>query len=170
MIIRVSELESEGLSVEDASQFATAFADPAWRLEGLSLHLTPDGKDVLVEGEIRATVEQDCSRCLESFRATVRARVDVRITPSPLPGSESRELGVDDLDTDFYANDELDLAGLVATETTLALPMKPLCRPDCRGLCPVCGGNRNADPCECQGRQPDPRLAVLKQLTARPKA
>jgi uncharacterized protein len=170
MIIRVSELESEGLSVGDVSQFTTAFADPAWRLETLSLHLTPDGKDVLVVGEIRASVPQDCSRCLESFPATVRARVDVRVTPSPHPASDSLELGVDDLDTDFYANDELDLASLVATETTLALPMKPLCRPDCRGLCPVCGGNRNAHPCDCRERRPDPRLAPLKQLTARPKA
>jgi uncharacterized protein len=168
MIIRVSELEAEGLAVEEVSRFSSAFTDPSWRLEGLSLHLTPDGKDVLVSGEIQATVPQDCGRCLESFPARVTARVDVRVTPAPV-GADSVELGVDDLDTDFYVNDELDLASLVATETTLALPMKPLCRADCLGLCPVCGGNRNLTPCECQERQPDPRLAILKQVSVRPK-
>jgi uncharacterized protein len=79
------------------------------------------------------------------------------------------ELGVDDLDTDLYVNDELDVASLVATETTLALPMKPLCRVDCRGLCAVCGGNKNLNPCECAERAPDPRLAALKQIVVRPK-
>jgi uncharacterized protein len=53
---------------------------------------------------------------------------------------------------------------VVETETTLALPMKPLCRDDCRGLCPVCGGNRNLVACACAQRTPDPRLAVLKDL------
>jgi len=66
-----------------------------------------------------------------------------------------------------YEKDELDLNVLVETETTLALPMKPLCREDCLGLCPVCGGNRNVVTCGCRDRAPDPRLAVLKDLAAR---
>jgi uncharacterized protein len=79
------------------------------------------------------------------------------------------ELGSDDLDLDFYDHDELNLDSLIETETTLALPMKPLCREDCRGLCPVCGGNRNVTPCTCEGRAPDPRLAVLRDLADRMK-
>jgi uncharacterized protein len=45
--------------------------------------------------------------------------------------------------------------------------MKPLCDPGCRGLCPMCGGNRNVNPCACAERTPHPRLAVLKTLTER---
>ena len=51
---------------------------------------------------------------------------------------------------------------LLETETTLALPMKPLCREDCRGLCPVCGGNRNVTACACETHVPDPRWTALK--------
>jgi uncharacterized protein len=166
MIIRVSELQDDGLTVEDATQFASPFADRTWRLDALSLHLVPDGPDVVVTGHIESTVPLTCSRCLEVFPARVRASVDVRYAPAPA-GAESVELGADDLDVDFYANDQLNLAGLVETETSLALPMKPLCRDDCRGLCPVCGGNRNLVQCECPAHPPDPRLAVLHQLSAR---
>ncbi|MBI3635882.1 MAG: DUF177 domain-containing protein, partial [Candidatus Rokubacteria bacterium] len=66
-------------------------------------------------------------------------------------------------------HDELDVSRLVETETSLALPMKPLCRPDCRGLCPLCGGNRNVVSCTCETRPPDPRLAALRDLSARHK-
>ena len=80
---------------------------------------------------------------------------------------DDAELGADDLDLDFYDNDELNLGALVETETTLALPMKPLCRPECRGLCSVCGANRNVTACACPMRPPDPRLTPLSDLASR---
>ncbi|PYM17884.1 MAG: DUF177 domain-containing protein [Candidatus Rokuibacteriota bacterium] len=169
MIIRVSELSPEGLDVRDARQFSTpAFTDPEWRLDGVDLHVQPDGDDVTVQGTIEATVPLACGRCLESLPTHVNVLVDVRLTPRPA-ARDDLELGADDLDTDFYANDELDLGALIQTETTLALPMKPLCREDCRGLCPACGMNRNLTPCECREQKPDPRLAVLSQWSARRK-
>ncbi len=166
MIIRVADILDEGLTIANASEFVAPFADRAWRLEGVRLHLTRDGDDVLVEGEVAASVPVTCGRCLEEFPVAVRAPVDVRYLPRPAV-SDDVELGADDLDLDFYDNGELNLAALVETETTLALPMKPLCRPDCRGLCPVCGGNRNVTACSCTARPPDPRLAVLKTLADR---
>jgi uncharacterized protein len=166
MMIRVSELTRDGLLVEGAEQFGSVFGDRSWRLERVSLHLAPDGTEVLVQGEIRATVPQECGRCLATFPARVTAHVDLRVSPRPA-SADSVELGADDLDMDFYVDDQLDLDSLIATETTLALPMKPLCRDNCRGLCPVCGGNRNDVPCECHERPPDPRLAVLKTLSGR---
>ena len=109
---------------------------------------------------------QVCGRCLEPFPARVRAVVDVRVVPRPARG-DTVELASDDLDVDFYQNDELDLDALLETETTLALPRNPLCRDDCHGLCPVCGGNRNVTVCGCPKRAADPRLALLKDLTER---
>ena len=166
MIIRVSDLQGEGLHIADPSALASPFADPSWRLTRLDLHVERDAADVVVHGELGATVPQTCGRCLESFPVDVRATVDSRFVPRPATG-ENVELGEDDLETDFYANDQLDLAALVETETTLALPMKPLCREDCRGLCPACGANRNVAPCTCDPRPPDPRLAALRDLAAR---
>jgi uncharacterized protein len=166
MIIKVSDIEEEGLTVDGATLPSAPFSDPAWRLDDLSLRLERDGLDVVVRGEIRATVPQTCGRCLEAFGARVRAGVDVRVVPRPAT-ADNVELAADDLDVEFYTKDELDLGVLIETEATLALPMKPLCREDCRGLCPVCGGNRNVAACGCQDRAPDPRLAVLRDLAAR---
>ena len=166
MIIRVSELDADGLSVTEASALAHAYSDPAWRLDRIEVTVLPDGPDVVVQGALAATVPQTCGRCLESFPAAVRADLNVRIVPRP-SRADSVELGADDLDVDFHHDDLLDLGRLIEAETGLALPMKPLCRADCRGLCPACGANRNAAPCACDTRAPDPRLAALKDLGAR---
>ena len=166
MIIRVSDIQDEGLTVADVAAFTAPFSDRTWALDRLQLRLERDGDDVLVTGEIGATVPLACSRCLEEFPVQVLATVDARFAPRPATG-DSVELGSDDLDLDFYDRDQLNLAALVETETTLALPMKPLCRADCRGLCRVCGSNRNLVPCACPERAPDPRLAALKDLVDR---
>jgi uncharacterized protein len=166
MKIKVSELDEQGLSVTDTSAVEQAFSDASWRLEAVSLQVDPDGADVHVHGHLQATIPQTCGRCLESFPAKVNAPVDVTLQPRPATG-DTVELGVDDLDVDFYENDVLDLDRVVETETTLALPMKPLCRDDCRGLCPACGGNRNVVQCSCADRAPDPRLAALRDLASR---
>jgi uncharacterized protein len=169
MIIRVSELPDEGLAIRDVRQVPVPYTEAAWRLDAVSLQLERDGAEVVATGEIEATVPQSCGRCLEPFPARVKAFVDVRLAPRPTTASNV-ELAPDDLDVDFYANDELDVSRLIETETTLALPMKPLCRDDCRGLCPVCGINRNTATCACEVRPVDPRLAVLKQWTAPPRS
>ena len=159
MIIRVSDLDADGLVLSEALALAHAYSDAAWRLDRIRLTIQPDGRDVLVHGSLAATIPQTCSRCLEAFPAAVRADLDVRVVPRPSRG-DSVELGADDLDVDFYTDDLLDLGRLIEAETGLVLPMKPLCRPDCRGLCPTCGANRNAVPCACGER-------ALKSLGAR---
>ena len=159
MIIRVSDLDADGLVLSEAPALAHAYSDAAWRLDRIRLTIQPDGRDVLVHGSLAATIPQTCSRCLEAFPAAVRADLDVRVVPRPSRG-DSVELGADDLDVDFYTDDLLDLGRLIEAETGLVLPMKPLCRPDCRGLCPTCGANRNAVPCACGER-------ALKSLGAR---
>ena len=77
---------------------------------------------------------------------------------------EEREVGDEDLSAAFYRDDAIDLVQLVEEQIYLALPMKPLCTPDCRGLCPQCGVNRNLETCNCQTRWEDPRLSGLKAL------
>ena len=115
-------------------------------------------------GGFEATIRVACGRCLEPLLTQVAPAVDLQILPQPSGRQGEMELGRDDLETDFYQGDVLDVGGLLRSETTLALPMKPLCRPDCRGLCPVCGGNRNVTECRCDTRAPDPRLAPLEAL------
>jgi len=166
MIIRVSDLQDDGLLVANPGEFVGPYADRSWRLAAVRLHVSRDGEDVVVVGDIEASVPLVCGRCLAEFRVDVQPRVDIRYGPRPLLDNDG-ELGADDLDLDFYENDQLNLGALLETETTLALPMKPLCRADCRGLCPTCGANRNVADCGCASRPPDPRLAVLKDLASR---
>ena len=64
---------------------------------------------------------------------------------------------------------EINPAALAWEEFSLALPVKPLCRDDCKGLCPACGSNKNTDACSCTREQGDPRLAALRELTIRKK-
>ena len=67
-------------------------------------------------------------------------------------GEGEREIEEDDLTTAFYENDEIDLGQLMQEQFYLALPMKPLCRDDCKGLCPECGTNLNRGTCDCKPR------------------
>jgi uncharacterized protein len=165
MIVVVADIPAEGLRVEGPEAFPRPFQDPAWTLEDVSLLLVREGDDVLVTGQLEARVPQTCSRCLEPYTVRVNPRIDARHVPAA--AGEEHELGADDLETDVYHNGQVDLTNLLETETTLVLPMKPLCRDDCRGLCPVCGGNRNVTPCACQQRTDDPRWARLRDWSER---
>jgi uncharacterized protein len=122
------------------------------------------GDKVAIAGRFEATAQLVCGRCLETFATPVAPEVDLLLVPHPTGRQGQIELAPDDLEVDFYQADVLDVAGLLRSETDLALPMKPLCRPECRGLCPVCGGNRNLTECRCETRVTDPRLAPLEAL------
>jgi uncharacterized protein len=168
MMIKVSEIPDEGLSIEGAAAVPEPFADRSWALEDLSLFIQRDDDDVVVQGRVAARVPQVCSRCLEPFPLRVVQQVNTRFTPRPERRGEDVELASDDLEVDFYANDTLNLSGLVETETTLALPMKALCRSECRGLCSVCGGNRNLVDCRCTATPMANPFAVLKDRLQSP--
>ncbi len=166
MVIRVSEIPEEGLRFGGPEAFPEPFQDRAWRLEDVELAVEKDGDVVFVHGRIRSRVPQVCSRCLEAYEATMEANVETRLVPAPAARGEERELGRDDLETDVYDHDQVDLNALLETETTLGLPMKPLCSEGCRGLCPTCGANRNTAPCACAPAA-DPRWSPLKSLADR---
>lgn len=167
MRVRVAEIPEEGLRIEGVDAFEHPFQDSTWALDDVSLAVEKDGDAVFVHGSLSATVPQVCGRCLQPFDVTVSPEVETRFVPSPRGRGEENELGRDDLETDVYDNGVLDLGALLETETSLALPMKPLCRDDCRGLCPVCGGNRNTTTCGCSEPTVESRWEPLKQWAAR---
>lgn len=121
-------------------------------------------------GRVTTLVEQGCSRCLEPFRQDLDVPFDVSYLPlSENAGVEEREVEEDDLSDAFYRDDQIDLRQLMEEQFYLTLPMKPLCREDCKGLCPSCGANLNEVTCKCEVRWEDPRLAALKALMNRDK-
>jgi uncharacterized protein len=116
-------------------------------------------------GRIQATLELTCGRCLEGYVLTVDEPIDVLFLPRAEPAAPAeREVEEDDLSTAYYEGQVLDLGQLMQEQFYLAAPMKPLCREDCRGLCPDCGTNLNTGSCDCHPTWVDPRLAVLEQL------
>ena len=116
-------------------------------------------------GRIRATLELECSRCMEPFPLAVDEALDVLFLPQgENTGEGERAVEDDDLSTAFYRDQVLDLGQLMQEQFYLVVPMKPLCGEDCKGLCPVCGTNFNTGTCQCHPTWVDPRLAVLEQL------
>lgn len=170
MIVDLTTLTSDRTPlVRDVAADVLAESADDFVVEG-SLRLVAElvhtgGAEYAVDGTLVGTLQVPCSRCLEPFALPLDSRVDVRLLPvAQLAGSEEHEVRDDDLTTEFYENDALDVAALVREQCYLALPMKPLCRPDCKGLCSQCGVNLNTSTCACDQTWVDPRLAALKAL------
>ena len=134
----------------------------------LAFDIFKDKQQFRLVGRVQTTLELPCGRCLEPFTTPVDQLFDLRYHPHTLnTGEGERELEEDDLTTAFYENDAIDLGHLMREQFYLSLPMKPLCRSDCLGLCVVCGTNLNRDTCSCKRAWEDPRLAPLRDLRAK---
>ncbi|HEX4346214.1 MAG TPA: DUF177 domain-containing protein [Vicinamibacterales bacterium] len=132
---------------------------------GLDVHKDKD--HFRLEGRVETLIELPCSRCLEPFRWPVNSIFDLRYQPRQAASASEREIEEDDFSSAFYENDEIDLVQMMREQFYLSLPMKPLCRPDCRGLCPQCGTNLNRGTCDCKIAWDDPRFAALKSLNVK---
>lgn len=145
--------------------------DDAYRIVApvhLAFDLYKDKEKFRLVGTVRTELELPCSRCLEPFRLRVDQPFDLRYLPQSEASAEAEtEVGEDDLETSFYREDQIDLNDLLREQFYLALPMKPLCDDDCKGLCAQCGTNLNTASCECAPAWEDPRLAALKQFKSR---
>jgi uncharacterized protein len=131
----------------------------------LEFDIHKDKDKFRLEGHLRTELELACSRCVEPYRFAVDADFDQRYLPSSAASSElDNEVQEDDLETSYYSDDQIDLGELMREQFYLALPMKPLCSADCRGLCPQCGTNLNTGTCDCSPVWEDPRLAALKAI------
>ena len=131
----------------------------------LGFDIFRDDEQFHLVGMLRGRVQLQCGRCLEPFEYPVVTTFDLRYVPRAAnTGEGEREIEEDDLTTAFYEDDRIDLGHLMREQIYLALPMKPLCRDLCQGLCPECGTNRNTGTCDCKHEWDDPRFAALKAL------
>jgi len=126
------------------------------------------GHGILADCQFETQLAMECGRCLEP--ATVR--VVGRLQEEFLPTVEVRTGAPlrDPPDADAFSIDEnhvLDLGEAIRQHVLMEAPLRPLCRPDCQGLCPSCGIDRNVDTCQCKTEWIDPRLSVLKTLVTR---
>jgi uncharacterized protein len=131
----------------------------------LAFEINKDSDRFRLVGTVKTGLALECSRCVEPFRLAVDAAFDIRYLPASAASTDSdREVEEEDLGTSYYRDDRIDLNELIREQFYLALPMKPLCRDDCKGLCVHCGTNLNTGTCVCAPAWEDPRLAGLKTL------
>lgn len=120
------------------------------------LRLTRTGQGLYAEGRLQASTAAECVRCLTSFQQALHMQISELLVFPPNLASDPLlavpETGI------------LDLNPIVREYLLLDLPLQPVCRADCRGLCPECGNNRNEAPCQHPELEIDPRLAGLKDL------
>jgi uncharacterized protein len=169
----VTNIPEEGLKVQfskDENWSRQIFAEkenlglPLGNVD-VSVTLKRIRETLYLEGDIRTETETDCSRCLEAARLPISAAFKYILTPAQVEHQEEeKELGAEDLDFICYQDDLIDLDPLIIEQVMLQIPMKVLCREDCRGLCPRCGINLNKDHCQCHDERIDSRLAILKKM------
>ena len=113
---------------------------------------------ILVTGSLSGSLHLHCARCLAEFDSTLRVEVQELFVVAPDP------------DTDDYPLDPegfIDPEQMVRDAIGVELPFSPLCKPDCLGLCPVCGGDRNLGECRGDHVETDPRWSGLEDLLDR---
>lgn len=137
------------------------------RVEGRA-DLLGSVEEIRIQGEFEVGLESDCERCLELAVFPIRRQFDLYYSPeesTPEAGEVALKAG--EVEIAFYDGDGLDLKEVLREQVLLALPMQRLCRADCKGLCPVCGVNRNGQDCSCVVNVVDERWSALRKLSAR---
>lgn len=139
----------------------------ARNLEG-EVKVTRLSDGLLVQGDIQAEVDVQCSRCLDNVTVPVDARLEEQFKPT-VDVETGRAIKREDQeeDDDAFTIDpthQMDLSEPIRQALLVALPMRPLCREDCKGLCPVCGANRNNTDCGHQEEPMDSRWEGLREL------
>lgn len=139
------------------------------QVEPLEVRATAELIDnqIHVAGHLQTRIELVCARCLEPVVEDLSRDFDLYYHPlSTVAKEEEEEVALKPEDTEiaFYQGDGLFLADILTEQVSLAIPMKTICRSDCRGLCPLCGVNMNSEPCRCEALAPDPRLAPLARI------
>jgi uncharacterized protein len=147
------------------SSFDTTVPEGAHALCEAVLESYPGG--VMVSGRVRAPWQGVCRRCAVPVSGELVIPVRERfVEADPARSGGAAEMtGLEDVDPEAYPiiDDALDLRPMVRDAVVLELPLAPLCRPDCRGLCPECGADRNEEECSCEEPR-DPRWATLDVL------
>src|ERR1700690_3190469 len=169
MKILIADIPEEGLSVDlNESIQADNLSVVSPVVSRFDLHKT--GNEIIIDGSLDTEVGMQCSRCLKDLK--LRMNIPVSVVYHPIEDmSEAGEshprkhaLQNDEMDMGFYREGVIDLRDLLREQLILNTQMNPLCDGDCKGLCPECGTDLNINSCNCDIKEIDPRLTVLKKL------
>ena len=121
------------------------------------------GTEIHIRGRLGTRLGASCDRCLGPVDIPVDHDFDLFYRPVRSIAREVEiEIPRDELEIGFYSGGGIELADVVTEQVILSVPMKLVCRPDCRGLCPTCGVNLNVEQCDCPPPQGESSFASLK--------
>jgi len=169
MILRIHELYNEEHIALDVKSWECDFPAEIGTFVTpihVEAHIRKIEKKITIMGRLATTLEMTCARCLKLHQTHVGDAFEVVYSPQPatLAQEDELELSAEELNLSYYTGDAISLLELVRDQLLLVLPLQPLCRPDCAGVCPSCGKDLNEGPCACVPDKLDPRLAILGQL------
>jgi uncharacterized protein len=180
MEFKVSELEREPIDFdlqvkpgaidygEEAEQ--SGLLASAGRAEVIHEHRGPKEivADIRLKGNYAGNFEVPCARCVEPVTIPLSGDFDLIFRPIGADaGMPERSISAPETEIGYYQKDSLLLEDVLREQVLLALPVRTLCKPDCKGLCPRCGQNRNSQACSCDEGPSDPRWEALAGLRSR---
>jgi uncharacterized protein len=180
MEFKVSELEREPIEFyvevapgvidlgEEAEQRGPLAA--SGRAEVLHEHRGPKDivADIRLVGRFAGRFKVPCARCIEPVEIPLSAEYDLIFRPAEADAEATeRSITAQETEIGYYLKDSLSLEDVLREQVLLSLPVRTLCKPDCKGLCPRCGADRNSQPCNCDAGPSDPRWEALAGLRGR---
>lgn len=125
-------------------------------------------QDIRVNGKLSGAFQMACARCLEPVPQSIERDFDLLYRPIGVDGGKA-ELSVTaaEAEISYYEGDGLLLEDVLREQVLLAVPLKAICREDCKGLCPHCGKNLNLAQCNCAEPAEDPRWSALKEIRSK---
>ena len=123
----------------------------------LEFHTFETGK-VRLSGSFNIELLIPCDRCLDDVSVNIKCDFDSVLFSETISGYEEND------DNGFLQGNDFDVYDFVNSNVLMNMPSKDLCQEDCKGLCPVCGCNKNKTACECDTFVPDPRMAVISDI------
>jgi uncharacterized protein len=125
-------------------------------------------QDIRLSGGLKTKVETVCARCLEAVAIDVERKFDLLYRPLGADaGKQELSVTAAEAEVSYYQGEGLLLEDVLREQVLLEVPVKSLCREDCRGLCPHCGKNLNFEQCSCEQAIEDPRWSALKEIRSK---
>jgi uncharacterized protein len=137
--------------------------------EGIAELLPHTEGEVRIKGRMTTEIVAECDRCLGEVQIPIDAAIDLFYRPATeLSDGAEDEIEIDEGEAEiaFYEGKGIELEQVIAEQILLLLPMQVVCKEACKGICPVCGGDRNQTECKCQPALPDDRWSALKNLAS----
>ncbi len=171
MYLDVRNIRAEGLAVQRTLEMGPLEEPGGERVEVEPVELEGRVQRLRLgfefRGQLRTTAKLACSRCVEPLRLGLALSFDLIYREELADPARAPQSGaMDDPAISYLDGGRIHLGRLVEEQVMLALPLKPLCESDCRGLCPQCGARQDGEPCGCEPLL-DPRLEVLRELKQR---